>query len=189
VAKHISHCLWVIVMNRKGFTLIETVVVLAILAILSAVAVPAFISWLPDYRLKGSSRDIYGAMSKARSSAARQNTVAVMTFSLPNDTYTVFLDNGPGAAAGNWALDATETIIATGSMGDGIDMYGSTLNGVGSIPPNTYGYNAMGLPQTPLTGPYEVHLKNSNNKYMGVRVNAAGTLSIITSTDGGVNWN
>lgn len=170
-------------MNKKGFTLIEIVVVVAILAILAAISIPGFSSWLPNYRLKNSARDIYGVMKIAKSRAVNANTVAVIIFSIPNDTYTVFLDNGPGGASGNWALDASETIIGSGTMKDDIDIYGSTF------PSNTYGFNNRGMPQTPLTGPYDVHLKNLNGGYMGVRVNTAGYLRIISSTDGGITWN
>lgn len=170
-------------MNEKGLTLTELLVAVAIFATLAAISIPGFSSWLPNYRLKGSARDVYGVMGKAKSSAVRSNTVAVVIFSIPNDTYTVFLDNGPGAASGNWALDASETIIASGTMNNGIDMYGSTF------PANTYGFSHRGLSQTPLTGPYEVYLKNSNGRYMGVRVNTAGCLTIISSTDGGTTWN
>lgn len=164
-------------MNEKGFTAIELLVVVAILGILSAISIPAFSSWLPSYRLKSSTRNIYDAMNLAKLSAVKSNNVAVVIFSITNDTYTVFLDT-----VSNWALDSTETIIGSGTMGDGIDIYGSTF------PWHTYGFSSRGMSQTPCTGPYNVYLRSSNGRYMGVRVNAAGSLKIIKSTDGGSTW-
>jgi len=164
-------------MNEKGVTAIELLVVVAILGILSAISIPAFSSWLPNYRLKSSTRNIYDAMNLAKLSAVKSNNVAVVIFSITNDTYTVFLDT-----VSNWALDSTETIIGSGTMGDGIDIYGSTF------PWHTYGFSSRGMSQTPCTGPYNVYLKSSNGRYMGVRVNAAGSLKIIKSTDGGSTW-
>jgi hypothetical protein len=97
------------------------------------------------------------AMKQAKSKAISTRIVPVVLFNIPNDTYTIFLDT-----SGNWALDAGETIISSGSMEHDVDLYGSTF------PSHTYGFNNMGFPKTPLIGPYEVYLKNSLGDYVGV---------------------
>jgi prepilin-type N-terminal cleavage/methylation domain-containing protein len=40
----------------SGFTLIEVLMTIVVLAILAAVAVPGFSVWLPNYRLKAAAR-------------------------------------------------------------------------------------------------------------------------------------
>ena len=163
--------------NNKGFTIVELVVVLAILSIIMAISIPNFSAWLPRNRIKTSVRHIYNDMNLARSRAVKDNTVAVIIFNIPNDTYTIFLDTSK-----NWALDAGETIISTGGLEDDVDIYLTTF------PSNTYGFNNRGMSQPPLTGPYEVYLTNSSGLFMGVRVNMVGNPTIINSTDGGTTW-
>jgi prepilin-type N-terminal cleavage/methylation domain-containing protein len=47
------------VMKKKsGFTVVELLVVLAVLAIFFAIGVPNFMSWIPKYRLKSAARDL-----------------------------------------------------------------------------------------------------------------------------------
>ena len=164
----------------SGFSLMELMIAIAILGILAAIAIPGYIGWLPNYRLRGAAMDVLSAMRNAKSSAIRRNADAVVIFSLVNDTYVAFLDNVP--VGGNWALDAGETIISRGTMPAGIDMFNSTF------PANTFGFNSRGLQKAPLGATYDVHLRNNTGGFMGVRVNIAGTTRIIRSTDG-ITWN
>ena len=77
-------------MDKKGFTLSELLVSMAVFAILSSISIPFFSSWLPNYRLKSSVRDIYNDMSTGKLRAIKERSVAVILFSIPNDTYTYF---------------------------------------------------------------------------------------------------
>ena len=165
-------------MNEKGFTVTELLVTVAVLGIMSSISIPFFSTWLPNYRLSSSVRQIYDHMGAAKLNAVKTKTVAVIEFSITNDTYTVFLDT-----SGNWALDSSESVLSQGTLEDGIDIYNSTF------PSHTYGFSSRGMSQTPLTGPYEVYLKNSKGRYLGVRVNTSGNLTIINSTDSGSTWN
>jgi prepilin-type N-terminal cleavage/methylation domain-containing protein len=42
--------------GRSGFTLIELMVTIGVLAIMAAVAIPGFSRWLPSYHLKSAAR-------------------------------------------------------------------------------------------------------------------------------------
>ena len=165
-------------MNKKGFTLIEITVTLAILGIISAIAIPSYFSWLPKYRLQTSVRHIYDDLNMARSGAVRTNIVAVAIFNIPNDNYTIFLDT-----SGNGLLDGGETVLSNGILADGVDVTSSTFSS------NTLGFNNRGMPATTLNGQNDsVFLTNASGLFMGVRVNVAGGLSIIQSSDGGTTW-
>lgn len=57
----------------SGVTLIELIIVLAMISILSAVAAPSIGKWLPSYRLKSAARDIRSNLQKARILAIKEN--------------------------------------------------------------------------------------------------------------------
>ena len=164
-------------MNKKGFTVIELTIVLSIIGIISIIAIPGYLAWLPRHELKTSVRHIYDDMNIAKSRAIKSNTVAVIIFDIPNDTYTVFLDS-----SGNWALDAFETTISAGTLENGVDITGSTLSS------HTYGFNNRGMSASNPGQAGQVQLTNGSGLLMGVRVNVAGSLSILSSTDGGITW-
>ena len=71
----------------------EVAVVLSLIVIMTAISVPSYISWLPRHKLQTSVRQIHDDMQLAKIRAVKDNTDTCITFSILNDTYTVFLDN------------------------------------------------------------------------------------------------
>jgi prepilin-type N-terminal cleavage/methylation domain-containing protein len=79
--------------RESGFTMIELLMTMIILAALAAVAIPGFSSWLPNYRLKSAVRDLYSSMQLAKLEAIKQNQNCSVTFSSAPDQYAVSLIN------------------------------------------------------------------------------------------------
>jgi type IV fimbrial biogenesis protein FimT len=65
--------------HHAGFTLVELMIVIAILAVLLGVAAPAFRSFIVEQRLRATSADLRIAMMTARSEAVKRNRDVAVT--------------------------------------------------------------------------------------------------------------
>ncbi len=169
------------VMNKKGFTVIELVVVAAIVGIVAFIAVPVIMDFVPNMKLKAAARDVYGQLQAARFEAIKANRTAVIIFNPLAETITAFVETG--AAGNNWALDADDTLLTTVPIDPNIDLFAT------DIPFNTYGYDSRGGPHQAIpSGVYLVQLRRDAINYMGIRLGPSGAMSIVNSGDGGVTW-
>ena len=95
----------------RGFTLLELMVTVAVLAILIAIAVPSFASLMNSNRLAAQSNELIAAMQLARSEAIRRNSPVMLC---PSD------DAQTCAGAGAWngwivMVDATDEVLRAGT--------------------------------------------------------------------------
>jgi len=80
--------------KNYGFTLVELMVTIAIIAIVSAIAIPSYISWLPNYRLKSAVLDLEGNIQRTRLQAIKHNQTWAVLFDQANDIYYVCSNPG-----------------------------------------------------------------------------------------------
>ncbi len=157
-----SFCFFKRLKNRQGFTLTEVVVTLSVLAIMTAISIPSYISWLPRHRLQTSVRQIYDDLNLAKIRAVRGNIDSCITFDVGNENYTVFLDvNGDS----NYT-NGVDTLIK-GPV--------TLENGVNITAANTCGFNNRGMSTV---GARQVSLTNPTGVVSGVNVNTAGNISV-----------
>ncbi|WP_347273076.1 GspH/FimT family pseudopilin [Candidatus Kuenenia sp.] len=88
----------IIMQNQKGFSLIELIVVMAIMGIAAGIAVPVYNNMKPQIRLNGAARQVMGDLMWARMRAISENNNYVIAFgeagpTLTNDTYYIYDDN------------------------------------------------------------------------------------------------
>jgi len=91
--------------DNKGFTMIELVVILAILSVMALIAIPDYINTiLPRHRLNGAARDIMTDMRHARMRSASVNREYRVSFTVGSETYQIEKGNlSSGSSA--WTLE------------------------------------------------------------------------------------
>jgi prepilin-type N-terminal cleavage/methylation domain-containing protein len=83
--------------NKKGVTLLELVIVMAIIAIGAALMAPGISSWIPHYRLRSATRDIASTMRIAQMRAISNNLTYQISFDSANRSYILqYQDTGGG---------------------------------------------------------------------------------------------
>ncbi len=159
----------------KGFTLVELMIVIAIISILSASLASAGYNWLPDYRLNKSINSLYSAVQAARVEAVKRNITVFLNFDLANDQCRIYIDNGP-ALPGSLEIGGDQMINMV-AMSKDIDLYNNTSGLV-------LAFNTRGIPN----GSGRFELQNTNGRHRGVEVGLAGNARVVRSEDAGVTW-
>ena len=162
--------------TQKGFTIYELLTVIGIIAILASIAVPNMISWRSGAKLRSASNIIRGDLQFAKLRALRENAIIVVIFTA--NGYNIFIDNGAGANAGNWNLDADEVSVRNRQLPAGVTI---ALPTTFDSPNNRTRFNGRGLPDPltltggGLTG--SVNIRDSRGTQKQITINRLGRLN------------
>jgi prepilin-type N-terminal cleavage/methylation domain-containing protein len=152
-------------MDKKGVTLVELVVVLAIIAIGATLMVPNIGSWIPSYRLRSATRDIVSIMRAAQMKAVSNNARYGVAFDTANHQLQLYRDSG-GLVA-----DGPATSLPTGITFDSIT--GLPTDGPGGEPLITF------FPNSTASASGNITLKNRKDRQKTVQISmSTGRITI-----------
>jgi type IV fimbrial biogenesis protein FimT len=151
--------------RHSGFTLIELMTIIGIIAILFTIAIPNYIGWLPKYRLGSAARDLLSAMQYGRLTAVKNNADVQVKFYPDQDNYRVFADYN-----GNQDQDAGEPTIRSGQMPKGVYLKETNFAG------NAFYFDGRGLASG---SGGTISLETDSKNQTQIRVNRTGNSRIL----------
>ena len=74
----------------SGFTLLEIIIVIALIAVLAAISVPSFISWSKNLNYRQASKQITSMLREARTQAISTNLQYMVVIEPQNNCYEIY---------------------------------------------------------------------------------------------------
>lgn len=167
--------------TRSGLTLIEMIMVVSIICIVSALAIPNVKAWFGNHKLRSAATELMTTMQHARMVAVKKNAKVVVSFDPDGNgqadgNYLAFVDNGLDQKT-FWTRESDEKIIKQGRVPPGIELYEASF--AGGIPHTRF--DPRGLPNG-FGG--HVYLSDMQNRYLGIHLNINGRPRIVLSRSG-----
>ena len=78
--------------RQAGFTLIETLIVLAVIGLLVLITAPAFLGMINRFKLTGTTREVASLIQAARMEAIKMNAPTQVNYDSTTNTFIAFVD-------------------------------------------------------------------------------------------------
>ena len=150
---------------RRGVTVIELMVVVAIIAIMGLLMAPALGEWLDNYRIRQGTRDIVSALQQARMRAISTRLEYRVVFDLNNETYRIERGNQPSGSS-VWTQEGD-----TFSAPKGVNIVNT------DFPNHTIRFNPNGTSSSSSSSD-SIYTNNSKGKQYRIRVAPSGGISM-----------
>jgi prepilin-type N-terminal cleavage/methylation domain-containing protein len=180
--------------GRAGFSMPEVMIVVGIIALTAAVAIPGFISLLPASRANGAARTLFVDLQLARMQSISENNNYVVTFSTADNSYSIYNDaDNDFATAGIDTSELVKSVTLTDNF-TGIQLGyvsstnpdGASITGAVSFPgtPPSVTFMPEGLAQSGYVfiKPTEDSSRTDRQRAIGVR--PSGRIKLYTHNGG-----
>jgi type II secretion system protein H len=111
-----------IMKKNGGFSLFELLVVIAVIAVVSAIVTPNIISWRSNAKLRGAAGNLKGDLEMSKARAVRERTPVTVTFTATNYQVSYTDKDGNARTLRNRQLPAGVRLdldgTSFGAMGD-----------------------------------------------------------------------
>lgn len=143
--------------NRAGFSLLELIIVVGVIFIAAALAVPTLMTQVNAIRIQYSARDVSGLLQRARMEAVRKNSFYSLQFVAGTPTLVQILDKNSTVVTTIPPVVLGSSVAGSYGLGGGAPAQATlmgTLNftaanaGVNTLP----SFDARGLPCIATTG-------------------------------------
>lgn len=139
--------------RARGFSLIELMIVIVILSIVTTMAMPAFVQWTRNVRVRTVAESVQNGLRFAKSEAAKRNTTVVMKLT---SAATPGCASAAATSGRNWVVCAGDVLLQTGfgdAGGKGVDV---------SSDFSSVSFNGLG--RTTLANSGVINISNSGGK-------------------------
>ena len=159
--------------RNRGFSLIELVVVIAIILVISAVAIPNAIEGVYDLRLRSAGTSVAGLMQQARQMAIKDNTFYPIKFTTQGSTVLAYIDASPTTAARTSSTTPYDSTFPTVQLGGTIAKTFSNPDTSGTSTP--WAFSPMPMALKPYWGPMGLPCAMSSGRCVTSVISGAGT--------------
>lgn len=146
--------------SRKGFSLVEVMIVVALIGIVATIAVPNFQNYVRNRNLKTATQEISSEFFVTRQRALAESRTYRLVFDVGNNRYTTEEQTAPGM----WTVRQTKQVAASAAANDGIVIDAA----------NTTATTFTFQPRGTISMGGTVSVKNSINSIANITVNFPG---------------
>ena len=187
-------------MRQRGFSIVEVMVTITVLALMLFIAMPSIATWLANTRIRNTAESLQSGLQMARSEAVRRNQS--ISFYLVSLTNPAVMDDSCTLSdtSGSWVISASlptkkcssapstttaPMIVSTRAIGgDGANVAVTALQSDKSKAGNTVTFNGFGrvtntntaIGSIDIAGPAEVDEANPRYRKLQLLVTPAGAV-------------
>ncbi len=113
-------------MGNKGYTLVESIIAMAIMGILFAIAIPSFYSWSQSLRFKEAAMSLLGEMRTARQLSVSTNLEHRVEVDIPSKRFRLTMGDRPSGSTAWSSVRPWRDLPSTVRYASGADCGGSS---------------------------------------------------------------